>query len=369
MSRVKIKVIGIILLLVIIPSLSVLISKNKVSFNESKFLNCKNLDLAVELRADCYAKELMNLPIAELTSKMATYEKANEFKGKCHTVSHQVGRSIAARYSSSEAIEAKIDLNLCSQGVLHGFLEETGKESSIDNLVEVAALLCNTEERSGCIHGVGHAFAYAGITLEKTNEVCTLLTPKLRISPEGKNLPELKYNVNCIAGYIMQDSINSPSKYANNSPSLFKEICSFDNKETSLGCNLGYFRLYAKEPAFAAKGKINFYNSQPGDKINDEKMAEFKNYCSTLKSSLRDECNLNLGMTFADVYSLGRKSNFVSVALSKFCELENFCYIGYFEIITSQLQSQSTTYFKDFCQNQICRNNYQEVIKKSKIAS
>ena len=363
MSRVKIKVIGIFLLLVIIPSLSVLISKNKASFNESKFLNCKNLNLGEELKADCYAKELMNLPLTNITRKMASYEKANEFKGKCHTVSHQVGRSIAARYSSSEAIEAKIDLNLCSQGVLHGFLEETGKESSIENLVEVAALLCNTEEGSGCIHGVGHAFAYAGITIEKTNEVCTLLTPKLRISPSGKRLPELKYNVNCIAGYIMQDSINSPSEYSNNSRETFNKICSFGNEETSLGCSLGHFRLYVKEPAFDTKKKINFYKSLPSDKIKDKKLVEFKNYCIGLEASLKDECTLYLGMTFADVYSFARDSNYVSVALSKLCEFENLCYIGYFEIITSQLQSQSQAYFKDFCQNQICSNNYRDVIK------
>lgn len=365
MIGVKIKIIGVCLLLVILPSLSILLTKNKVSFNENKFLNCKNLNLADELRADCYAKELMNLPLAQVTSKMAAYEKMNIFKGKCHTVSHQVGRLVASRNTSSEAIKAKVDLNLCSQGILHGFLEETGKKSSIENLVDVAALLCNTEEGSGCIHGVGHAFAYAGISIEKTNQVCTLLTPKLRISTQGKNLPELKYNVNCIAGYIMQDSINTPSKYTNNSRETFNKTCSFTNKETSLGCNLGYFRLYAKEPTFDTKEKINFYKSQPADKINDEKLVEFKNYCSSLEASLKEECTLYLGMTFADVYSFARESNSVSSVLGKLCGLENLCYTGYFEIIISQLQSQSQAYFKDFCQSEICSINYKQIMKKS----
>ena len=340
--------------LVIISATTFILSQQKTAYNPQEIVRCANLKADIDVVDACYAKELIKLPLQKLSLEIASLEKQKVFKGKCHVVSHFVGRLLAKGYSVAETTEGKVDYKLCSQGIMHGYLEEIGNSGTTANLVNIAAELCSKDEPSGCIHGVGHAFAFSKISISKTAEVCAELTPKLRLTIDGKKLRPFNYNINCITGYVMQEALDHEEKFIDITPEDFKVICQLPSADVTYGCYFAYFRQFAKMPYAVIEGKVNFFNAEPEDPVRMVKLEQFKEYCSTLPQDVSRECYKYFGMTIADVFNIERKSPHVSPILHQLCQEELLCYTGYFDIIFSQLLAGAPNYFKDFCQTEFC---------------
>lgn len=344
----------VIAFMVIISATTFILSQQKETYNPQEIARCANLKADTDVVDACYAKELVKLPLKKLSLEIATLEKQKLFKGKCHVVSHFIGRLLAKEYSVNETMEGDVDYKLCSQGMLHGYLEEIGNSGTTANLVNIAAELCSQDEPSGCIHGVGHAFAFSKISISKTAEVCAELTPKLRSTAEGKKLKPFYFNINCIAGYVMQEALDHEEKFIDITPEAFKQICQLPNADVTYGCYFAYFRQFSKMPFAVIEGKVDFFNAQPEDPVRMIKLEQFEKYCSTLPQDVSRECYKYFGMTIADIFNVERKSPHVSPILHQLCQEELLCFTGYFDIIYSQLLAAAPNYFKDFCKTKLC---------------
>jgi len=331
-----------------------ILSQNESKYNAQEVARCANLKSDSDEIDGCIAKELIKLPLSRLTQEMAILERDKVFKGKCHVVSHFVGRLLAKEYTVSETIKGNVNYKLCSQGIMHGYLEEIGNSGTTANLVNVAAELCSKDEPSGCIHGVGHAFSFAKISLDKTAMVCAQVTPKLRLTEEGKKLKPFNYNINCLAGYVMQEALDNQERFLDITPEEFSKICQLNNIDVTYGCLFAHYRQYAKMPNSKTEGKINYFKAQPEDEERVEKLDLFDKYCASLVNDAKSECYKYFGMAIADVYNVERKADYASPILHKLCKENILCFNAYFDIIFSQLLEGAPAYFENFCNSELC---------------
>ena len=351
MSKIKV-FIGVFV--VLLSSTTFILTQQKDGYNPKVIALCANLKADSDTVDACYAKELIKLPLTKLTSEILALENQKIFKGKCHVVSHFVGRLIAKEYSVAETIDGNINYKICSQGIMHGYLEEIGNSTTTNNLVNIAAELCRIDEPSGCIHGVGHAFSFSKISISKTAEVCEELTPKLRVTEEGKKLKAFYFNINCIAGYVMQEALDHEKDFLDIKPEAFKTICKLSNADVTYGCYFAHYRQYSKMPYAVIEGRVDYFNSQPEDPVRMLKLEDFKKYCFDLPQEVSRECYKYFGMTIADIFNVERKAPHVSPILHQLCKEELLCYTGYFDIIISQILTGAPAYFKDFCKTELC---------------
>lgn len=342
----------------------IIISTQEKQFSSKSLSQCNSKNNSSDMTANCYASMIIDIPTKDITKEISDLEKTEVFKIRCHVVAHKVGGLLAEKYTIEKLIKDKVDLNLCSQGLLHGFLEGVGKSGDTDKLVSVAVKLCGQDEPTGCIHGAGHALADTKISITKAGDICLKLTPRLRDQEKVKSLSSFYYNVNCIGGYIMQDTINQPLKYNELKSENFPGDCLLKDNSLRYGCFFAYYRIYAKQPLGKGNREVGKTGFTENDSRHDLKLDEFKKYCNTLPQEALHECYKYSGMTLADVYNYDRKPNLISPIVQKYCEVNLECLTGYFEILTSQLGSQSQGYFKDFCTLDICESALKATLEK-----
>jgi len=359
----KMQVLVILTTMLTLSSL-IIISTQEKQFNSKSLSQCNSKNNSSEMTANCYASMIIDIPTKDITKVISNLEKTEVFKIRCHVVAHKVGGLMAEKYPIEKLLKDKVDLNLCSQGLLHGFLEGVGKSGDTDKLVSVAVKLCGQDEPTGCIHGAGHALADTKISITKAGDICLKLTPRLRNQDKEKSLSPFYYNVNCIGGYIMQDTINQPLKYKELKKENFPGDCLLNDSSLKYGCYFAYYRIYAKQPLGKGNREVGKTGVTENDPKHDLKLAEFKKYCNTLPQEALQECHKYAGMTLADVYNYDRKPNLISPIVEKYCKENLECLTGYFEILTSQLGSQSQGYFEDFCTLTKCESALKTTLKK-----
>lgn len=125
----------------------------------------------------------------------------------CHELAHEIGHEAIKRYKDFGTALLYQD-NVCSDGYLHGIIEETFGESlsNVAGLITKMQKLCESLHgiSSRCFHGVGHAMMYyTDSELPKALSLCGTLIGGM---PRGK----------CYEGSYMQNFLAQPDLHPSN---------------------------------------------------------------------------------------------------------------------------------------------------------
>ena len=328
------------------------------SLNIESFKLCDKSGRSIDEVSLCQSKIILSVKGVGISDTIRRLESEGEFKGSCHLTSHYVGRALSREINDVERFIADNDLSLCSQGLLHGYLEGALSKGKTGEARTLAEVLCSGKG-SGCIHGFGHSLSLSHLPSSQIAPICVDVVDNIKLGEESDILDSALFN--CVAGYLMQEDIDNRDSFSSLRLKDFQDFCGVfsTSRSTEVYCLISLYRIYISFPevprdvqnssnALFREGKLE------SDKIIDSKFKEFSLYCSTLKAKIGELCNLSLGMSYADHYSFNRDKRFLSSKVASFCGSNYTCYDGYFQIIISQIPSDVSDFFSRFCSDEVC---------------
>lgn len=327
---------------------------------EKKFSICDANFNSTSERSKCKAEVLSVLPPNKISEKIRSLEGQGIFKNDCHLTSHYIGRILASDIDYNY-FDSYLDPELCSQGLLHGFIEGVGDKGNTNTLVSLGKKLCSKKD-SGCIHGFGHSLSLANLEPKLVSEICPNVSQFVSLDRDIEEGKHSRYN--CVSGYFMQENIINKSNYENKSKEeLFANCEHFKDLENQF-CKISLYRTFLYYPEIeAAKNRFSL-KAIKEDLIFDKKAKDFQSFCESISDSyIKLICLDTLGMAISDHYNFDREKEFVSLKIFELC-LENYnCYNGFLQMYISQLQSESESYFDNFCRNKTCKDAYSSARK------
>ncbi len=187
----------------------------------------------------------------------------------CHTLTHEIGRTAAARHGSVADTYARGD-TFCGSGYFHGAMETIVADIGAERALKGAATLCGDAEgqayHRNCVHGLGHGFMVV-----QQNDVFESLPAcdRLRARWEKRN---------CYDGVFMQ---NIMSRNAAHYPA--KHLRSDEPMYPCTAVKVRYKdRCYERQTVQALL-------TQDGD------FDRVFGLCADVEADFRDDCHLGLG--------------------------------------------------------------------------
>ena len=302
--------------------------KNPEILDYKKCSKITDISRGNECYASYFVKESQKIGQVKMLEEVGRLEGSNQFVGRCHSISHLIGQKLY-KLKGVGAIEGNIDI--CSQGVMHGITEGAGKTQDVKKLKLVMQKICDISKGAGCFHGAGHALGMSGISMVDTADVCESFTLK-----NGDKI-SLDSRFQCLAGYIMQKNIDKGNPKVTKSE--IAEICSSLSGEALNFCTIQYNR-----------GMIgNIGERVPAGA--EQYLNDLSSFCRLQIDGMIRLCFVSMGMSIADGVKNNSKSTYVYKWINKYCDGKNsiYCINGYSNIVYSLLSERATEDLKRMC--------------------
>lgn len=343
-----------LLIAISVPSISIIRKSDSLSYVKFKKMSieCNELiNVSNDRYVDCLKEPIKMVSVENYSSYISKLDDDGVFNNKCHAISHLLGRDFFLRGYSLDYL----DKNICSQGLLHGYLEGVGSTGNIEMLVKLGVDLCN-EHVGGCAHGFGHSLSMSKLSYSKISEVCRKYGNKLSIKGRdegGEEIPlDLDLFSNCVAGYVMQENIDLKLEGLS---SPFNSYCGESSVTNNLPCHIAVYRINSNKPGVVVNGKFNFFTEIEGDIFRERNILDFYKFCRGLnEGSYKIICFKTYGNSLADVFGPERSSKFLSLKINNFCNDNKYCFEGYFSIIYSLLNKNNINFIDAICLKEVC---------------
>ena len=268
-----------------------------------------------------------------------TYSKeSNGLMGECHSVGHALGAWAFTQFGEKAFNNNYAD---CAFAYGHGLLQASARELTPDQIVSKLGSVCAQEAHiSDCVHGFGHSLGQSPLTVIQADYICEKLDSKLK--QYATKFPVSALHSLCTEGWVMEKYTADPRiwfKYTDVKQAL--TWCAGISGYGEAGCVGIAMRNYIN----ASRDKS--YNSS---EVTYTRLAQFADYCSTVKAPYHVICVQHLGMTIGEVYDLNVENSIVAKKYMIYCDGEDtfYCQASFMNSRLSKLGGNGTR-LSGFC--------------------
>lgn len=340
------------------------IELKKINITDSKILN-QYADNIIGIcakgsdRPSCYDQEIPklmdNLSMEDTFRVTGIIQSKDQGYPYCHVLGHELSaREVAKDPSKWKEVITKCPAGFCSNGCLHGGLQERYRgvdaynEEQLKEVVEDLSDICEKRgswnptglEQASCYHAVGHLAMYLAFAdLDKSGDICR----KVAVKDDGRNFLKTCYDGNFMQLFQPLESedkeLIAGKEVGKNDLESFCFKFSLDQRES---CWHEGWPLYIQE-ILTPQGLVNYCNNPiltseahrnrcflslfyviPVQLRFD--ISKIKNYCSGLEGNIMDQCFANTASRLieTDYRNIGLSSNYCSQAPTE--TARNACY-------------------------------------------